>query len=266
MAFEQNASPLMVVFGNEKGGTGKSTLAMHTIVSFLYEGLSVASIDVDGRQGTLSRYIENRASYLKLKNKACPLPQHKRLFKETTPEELQKTIDAFSDFDVIVIDTPGNDTDLSRKAHALADFLITPINDSFIDLDLLVRLEEKKDRPTLSPSTYAEMVWEQRKNKALHSSKPLEWIVVRNRLGHLFTKNKEQIDAVLQQLSKRIGFKLASGFGERVIFRELFLNGLTLLDYASLNKPLTLSHTAARQELRALMSLMPLPQGKRLAS
>ena len=258
--------PYVVVFGNEKGGTGKSTLAMHTIVWFLYEGLSVASIDVDGRQGTLSRYLENRKTYLQTKGSSCPLPEHKRLYKDAHEEELTSSVNSFSSYDLLVIDTPGNDTLLSRKAHALADVLVTPVNDSFIDLDLLVRLEEKNGKPTLLPSTYAETVWEQRKNKAANSTQALEWIVVRNRLSHLFTKNKEQIDDVLQQLSKRIGFKLASGFGERVIFRELFLSGLTLLDYETLQKPLTFSHAAARQELRSLMSFLPISHKKLRAS
>jgi len=263
LASTQFESPIVLVFGNEKGGTGKSTLAMHVLVALLYENYRIASIDVDGRQGTLSRYIENRKFYGDKHQAPLSLPTHTRLFKDELMghEEaaLDKVFELSKDFDFILIDTPGSDTTLSQKAHARADMLITPLNDSFIDLDLLVRLDDKGGTPTLAPSTYAEMVWEQRKQKIQKTEVPMEWVVVKNRLGHLLTKNKEQVDNVLQKLSTRIGFTLASGFGERVIFRELFLKGLTLLDLKHLGHTLTFSHAAARQELRALMNLIPRP-------
>ncbi len=258
----KNSLPFIIVLGNEKGGTGKSTLAMHVIVSLLYDGYCVGSLDLDGRQGTLSRYLDNRKSYNDKNPQAVPCPEHVRIAESHT-QDPQKMLSIMNDSalkmcDVIVIDTPGSHTALSSQAHGLADTLITPINDSFIDLDLLAHVEDKEGTPDLSPSIYAQTVWEERKRKIMQSHSPMEWIVVRNRLGHLFTKNKEKVDSVLEPLSKRIGFKLASGFGERVIFRELFLSGLTLLDLDASEEALTFSHVSARQELRALMNLLPL--------
>lgn len=259
--------PYIIVLGNEKGGTGKSTLAMHLIIQLLYEGFQVGSIDVDGRQGTLSRYIENRKLYMEKGGQQLPLSTHHRLIRsdlldveKAHAEDAQlfeETLRILGATDFIVIDTPGSDTFLSRQAHACADTLITPLNDSFIDLDLLVRLDQSPEH-ILHPSTYAEMVWEQRKQRAARDNQTIDWIVLKNRLGHLFTKNKEQIDQVLNALAKRIGFRLATGFGERVIFRELFLSGLTLLDLEQTGVVVTLSHVAARQELRSLMAMIPL--------
>jgi chromosome partitioning protein len=265
MEIQQSNRPHVIVFGNEKGGTGKSTLAMHLVVQLLYDGYRVGVIDTDGRQGTLSRYIENRKQHTQTTGKQIPLPQHFRVYRnkesqvgqEAEKEVFRKAFQELQDMDYIVIDTPGSDSPLSREAHSWADTLITPINDSFIDLDLLVKLEGALTMTSLKPSVYAEMVWDQRKAKAMKQTISIDWIVVRNRLGHLYTKNKEQIHQILQSLSKRIGFRLASGFGERVIFRELFLSGLTLLDLEGENTPFTLSHAAARQELRSLMSFVP---------
>lgn len=244
-------SPFTIVFGNEKGGTGKSTLAMHLIVFFLREGKKVASIDVDGRQGTLSRYLEKRRTY----DRVIPLPQHKRVENQDA-SAFQEALESFRDAEVLVIDTPGNDTPVSRAAHAQADVLITPLNDSFIDLDVLVKIEKDGDQEKLVPSTYADMVWEQRKKKIAASGRVPKWFVVKNRLGHLFTKNKAHVDDVLEKLSKRVGFTLLSGFGERVIFRELFLRGITLLDLPYTKEGFTLSHATARQELRTLGSVI----------
>ena len=41
---------LTIVFGNAKGGTGKSTLAMHVAVALLNAGLSVATVDLDATE------------------------------------------------------------------------------------------------------------------------------------------------------------------------------------------------------------------------
>ena len=262
MSSHHSNGPLIIVFGNEKGGTGKSTLAMHAITHLLYEGLQVGCIDVDGRQGTLSRYVENRQRYAVDHQSPIPIPELRRIVEpQSTDASLtERALEELSFCDVVVIDSPGNDTALSRQAHSFADILFTPVNDSFVDLDVLVHVDEHEDNTQLTPSIYAEMVWEARKRKLVNQERPTEWIVVRNRLGHLFTKNKENVGYVLNQLSGRIGFKLASGFGERVIFRELFLKGLTLLDLDESQDSLTFSHVAARQELRALMQLVPIPK------
>ncbi|CAO5675045.1 MAG: hypothetical protein HEEMFOPI_01011 [Holosporales bacterium] len=260
--------PYIIVLGNEKGGTGKSTLSMHVITALLRQGFSVGSMDVDARQGTLTRYIENRKNRIQSLGEDLPLPDHRPIFKsqcdtvqEAEQEEKEKidaTLADFQNYDYIVIDTPGSDMHLSRYAHSQADTLITPLNDSFIDLDMLVRLQPDS-LDILKPSTYSEMVWEQKKQKAIRRQGSIDWIVVRNRLSSINSRNKEEVEKVLKALSRRIGYRLASGFGERVIFRELFLNGITLLDLSETRTSLSLSHIAAKQELATLMEMIQIP-------
>lgn len=263
-----NKRPYIIVLGNEKGGTGKSTAAMHIMTSLLRDNFRVASLDIDARQGTLTRYIENRKLRKKNTTEDLPLPEHVAVFRSTLTSQaeaeaedkqnLDQYIQSFMDFDYIVIDTPGSDNYLSRLAHSYADTLITPLNDSFVDLDMLVRVTPESLN-ILRPSTYAEMVWEQKKQRAIRNGQSIDWIVMRNRLSSLYSRNKEEMERVLKALSKRIGFRLIDGFGERVIFRELFLSGLTLLDLRESNTPLSLSHIAAKQELSTLMEMIQLP-------
>lgn len=269
-----NQKPYIIVLGNEKGGTGKSTVAMHIIIHLLRNGRSVGSIDVDARQGTLSRYIENRRIRKENTKEDLSLPDHVPIFRsklESVPaaeaEETSTFGEAFGrlkGYDFIVIDTPGSDTYLSRLAHSYADSLVTPLNDSFIDLDMLVRVNADS-LDILRPSTYSEMVWDQKKHRAMRDNGSIDWIVLRNRLSNLNSRNKEEMERVLSALAKRIGFRLVAGFGERVIFRELFLSGLTLLDMKESNTALTLSHIAAKQELASLMSMIQLPNNTRRA-
>jgi chromosome partitioning protein len=263
-------TPYIIVLGNEKGGTGKSTLSMHLITHLLRLGFSVGSIDVDARQGTLTRYIENRQNTIKTRNLSLPLPDHHPIFKSTKgvmqeaeAEEIQQldsVLNQLHNKDFIVIDTPGSDSFLSRLTHSYADTLITPLNDSFVDLDMLARLDSQTGE-VVRPSTYSEMVWEQKKCRLMRGgSASFDWIVVRNRLSNLNARNKEEMLVALQKLAQRIGFRFASGFGERVIFRSLFLSGLTLLDLKDAGIDISLSHIAARQELRALLQMIRLPQ------
>jgi len=264
----RDQKPYIIVLGNEKGGTGKSTVAMHIIVNLMRQGHSVGTIDVDARQGTLTRYVENRRTRQEKTGENLPLSEHIPIFRSklesVSAAEAEETatfteaLGRLSNHDFVVIDTPGSDTYLSRLAHSHADSLITPLNDSFIDLDMLVRVNADS-LDILRPSTYSEMVWEQKKQRAMRDNGSIDWIVLRNRLSSLNSRNKEEMERVLSALSKRIGFRLVAGFGERVIFRELFLNGLTLLDMKESNTALTLSHVAAKQELASLMSMIQLP-------
>jgi len=265
--------PHILVLGNEKGGSGKSTTGMHLIVALLKRGYRVGSIDLDARQGSLSRLIENRMAYAERSGRPLELPLHRRVFRSEAEvrsaaryEERQavdEALDALAGCHYIVIDTPGSDSYLSRLGHTCADTLITPLNDSFLDLDLLARIDHEGKR-VLAPSLYSEMVWEQRQQRAIAKLAPIDWVVMRNRLSHIDARNKREIGYLLEQLGKRIGFRLAPGFGERVIFRELFPTGLTLLDLrdGELGVPLNMSHVAARQEVRALLQAIGLPPSR----
>lgn len=260
--------PYVIVLGNEKGGTGKSTTAMHIMSALLRLNYRVGSIDVDARQGTLSRYVENRKAYVERTRISLPQSQHQAIYKselrdvdhatKEDQENIDRAIKSFQDMDFIIIDTAGNDTPLSRYAHTHADTLITPINDSFVDLDVLAHINpETLDVSKLS--IYAENVWEQKKQRAIRDRGSIDWIILRNRLSSIQAHNKIKMEKVLGKLAQRLGFRLASGFGERVIFRELFMSGLTLLDLKDTGQNLTLSHLAAKQELRKLMETINLP-------
>lgn len=267
--FRNPARPHVIVLGNEKGGTGKSTIAMHLIVSLLKRGRSVGSIDFDGHQGTLSRYIQNRARVAAATGAELGLSDHRRLqnsFRRTgariEDEETAQAAAAFEDLrakDYIVVDTPGSHGLLSRLAHILADTLVTPLNDSFLDLDVLVRVNLRGEK-IIGPSSYSETVSNARTRRLSLGGPPVDWIVMRNRLAHLNTHNNRQVSRILEELAPRLGFRIVRGFGERVIFRELFSHGLTLLDLPDSSKwwPSRKSHAAACREIWALVDALGL--------
>ena len=253
----------VIVVGNEKGGSGKSTTAMHLIVALLRAGATVGSLDLDARQGTLTRYIDNRATYAKQAEVDLPLPIHRAVpIADDDPHLAEAFATALADLsarcDIIVIDTPGIDSQLSRLGHSFADTLVTPLNDSFVDLDVLAQSIPDTGRPPLGH--YAAMVFDQRKRRAARDGGSIDWVVMRNRLSSLDARNKREIADALEDLARRIGFRLAPGFGERVVFRELFPRGLTLLDLRELTPAdgLTMSHVAARQEVRTLLEAIGL--------
>ncbi|MBN9089575.1 MAG: AAA family ATPase [Reyranella sp.] len=257
----------VLVIGNEKGGSGKSTTALHIAVSLMSDRAKVATIDLDARQGTLTRYIENRAAYLRRKGVELAMPMHAAVMASGDSADEKARFEAALEpavlgTDFVVIDTPGSDTHLSRLAHTWADTLLTPLNDSFIDLDLLARIDPETLK-VVRPSVYAEAVWKQRQIRSMQGARPVDWIVMRNRLSSLAARNKRDMGTVIAALAKRIGFRVAAGLSERVIYRELFLNGLTLLDLkrggGGIGPSLTMSHVAARQEVRDLVAALNLP-------
>jgi chromosome partitioning protein len=260
----------VLVIGNEKGGSGKSTTALHIAVALMSDGARVATLDLDARQGTLSRYVENRAAYARRKGVELSLPVHAAVPASADEADEKARFEAvlepiLASTDFVIIDTPGSDTHLSRLAHTHADTLLTPLNDSFIDLDLLARVDPDTLK-ILRPSIYAEAVWKQRQLRAVQGGRPVDWVVMRNRLSSIAARNKRDMGTVIEALAKRIGFRVAAGLSERVIYKELFLNGLTLLDLkrggqsgGNTGPSLTLSHVAARQEVRDLVAALTLP-------
>lgn len=263
----------VVVVGNQKGGAGKSTVAMHLIVALMRQGRRTGVIDLDIRQRSLTRYIENRARWIAARGAKLPLPQvlelsesrERQLDAAEAEEEsaLRAAVRRLSETcDFIVIDSPGGDSYLARAAHAYADTLVTPLNDSFVDFDLLGDIDAH-NAEIVRPSIYSEMVWDSRKKKALAARTPIDWVVLRNRTAtsKIEAKNKQKVGQALSTLSARIGFRMAPGLSERVIYRELFPQGLTLLDLDAgiVEGDMKMGHLAARQELRDLFITLKLP-------
>lgn len=252
----------IVVFGNEKGGTGKSTLAMHVVAGLLQQGVSVGTLDLDARQGTLSRYVANRRrTAARETGVAIPLPDHLAVMPDQDAAVVTDALARLAGNAVIVVDTPGHDSPLSQVGHTYADILVTPINDSLVDFDVLAVVDPEK-LSVARPSHYSERVWKAKQLRAKRDGGSIDWVVVRNRLGQLDARNKRQVAKLTAELARRIGFRVADGIHERVIYRELFLEGLTAEDLAVLSHRRTaaMSHIAARQEMRALMAALGLPE------
>jgi chromosome partitioning protein len=258
----------LIVVGNEKGGAGKTTVTVHLTVALLYLGFKVASIDTDIRQASLTKYLENRKNTTSSTKIKIPNPKHYRIapskrqsineINNDESDQLTKILSQEHSLkDFIIIDTPGVNNYLSTLAHSFADIIVTPINDSFFDMNVLA--EVNSDNFDINkPGIYSQMIWDQKINKAKRDGKTINWIVMRNRLHSLDSNNKRNIEKVLAALGERVGCKVASGFGERVIFRELFLKGLTLLDLKNKKTPVsfTTSHLAARHELINLLEAL----------
>ena len=285
MLLEPNRAPMsahVVVLGNEKGGSGKSTTAMHVAIALTLMGQRVATIDLDSRQKSFTRYIDNRRAWARQARLKLKLPVHFCVARGTTLKLDENESIEFAGFaeavsavershDFIVVDTPGTDSYLTRLAHSMADTLITPLNDSFVDLDVIGTV----DATTYSvsgESHYALMVRNARRQRRLIDGTRMDWIVVRNRLSILGSRNKRLVGQGLGELAARLGFRCAEGLAERVIYRELFPRGLTALD--NLDEPTLgtkpgLTHAVARLEVMSLVEALRLPldaRGKRRAA
>ena len=249
--------PHFIVFANEKGGTGKSTTAVHTAVALAASGHRVAALDLDSRQRTMTRYLENRDATMRRLSAELPHARYEVL-EEQTEEALEAAVARLAgDADVVVIDTPGRDDAIARAAILKADTLVTPMNDSFVDLDLIGQVHPENFKVT-KPSFYAELIWNSRTQRAKATGRSVDWVVLRNRLQHIESHNLRRVGAALDELAKRVGFRVIPGLGERVIYRELFPKGLTLLDLQQLGE-VGITHIAARQELREMISGLGIP-------
>jgi chromosome partitioning protein len=262
----------VVVLGNEKGGSGKSTTAMHVAAALMNAGQRVATIDLDSRQKTLTHYIEHRRSWAELACATLTIPTHFCIGRGATLKLDENEAIEFAGFaeavasvqqshDFVVVDTPGNDSYLMRLAHSMADTLITPLNDSFVDFDVLGRVDPAT-YAVIGESHYAEMVRDARRQRRQIDGARIDWVVVRNRLSVLDSRNKRLVGEGLNELSAQLGFRCADGLAERTIYREFFPRGLTAVDAVNENTvgigP-SLIDLAARQEVEALIDALKLP-------
>lgn len=259
----------VIVIGNEKGGAGKSTIAIHMTTALMHAGARVAVVDLDLRQQSLNRFFDNRRKWMASSGAVLPVPVTPsgeageilvRALVEDRVARFEDVMSQASDLvDFILVDTPGADTTLSRKAHQSADVIITPLNDSFVDFDMLGQVDPVTLELT-KPSLYSESVWEARKIRASATRRMTDWLVLRNRLATTEARNRKRLEERISALSRRVGFRIGPGLRDRVIYRELFPFGLTVADLSPGVRPVpvSLSHVAARQELRALMTAVGL--------
>ena len=266
----------VVVLGNEKGGSGKSTTAMHVAVALMNMGQRVATIDLDSRQKSFTHYIDHRRTWAARAGLPLKVPVHfciargdKLRLDENEAIEFGGLVEAVASVershDFIVVDTPGTDAYLMRLAHSMADTLITPLNDSFVDFDVLGTVDPLTFEVT-GESHYAEMVRDARRQRRAVDGGQMDWIVVRNRLSMLGSRNKRLIGEGLTHLGSRLGFRSADGFAERLVYREFFPRGLTAIDNideATLGTRPSLAHVTARDEVMALIAALKLPLDER---
>src|SRR5262245_18055058 len=273
-----SASAHVIVVGNEKGGTGKSTIAMHLAVALIGLGQRVATIDLDSRQQSLTHYVENRRAWAKRSHGDLKVPEHfciciargaTRRQEDNEALEFASLADAVAASehaqDFVVIDTAGTDNHLNRLAHALADTLITPLNDSYVDLDVLGSVHPVTGEVTRE-NHYADMGRGARLERRMVDRAGLDWVVMRNRLSLVGSRHRERVATALSELAMRIGFRTADGLAERLLYREFFPRGLTavdLLDEDTLGGPPTHAHEAARQEVMGLITALKLPLDER---
>lgn len=262
----------IIAVGNEKGGSGKSTTALHLAVYLLHQGYRVGTMDVDSRQQTLTRYIRNRRMTMDRTGREVPMPKHLHVptawgdsiaeNQVAEREILGRRLDSLRDqVDFIIIDTPGFDCSLARMAHGLADTVVTPLNDSMIDLDVLARVDDVSGEP-IQMSPYSRNVQKARADRLARTGKSSDWVLVRNRISSIGSRNTSQVQQTIEQVAEKLGCRVADGIAERVIFRSLFTLGMTVfdpIDAQLLGSAPSISHVNARQEYRSLVSALWLP-------
>lgn len=263
----------IIAVGNEKGGSGKSTTSLHLAVYLMHQGYRVGTVDVDSRQQTLTRYIRNRRATIANTGRDVPLPKHLYIptaWGDSIAENQRAELEIFSrsieglreEVDYIVIDTPGFDCNLTRLAHGFADTLVTPLNDSMIDLDVLARIDDVSGEP-IQTSPYSRNVQRARADRLARTGKGTDWVLVRNRISNLGSRNTSQVQSTIERVAAGLACRVADGIAERVIFRSLFPVGMTVFDPLEadlMGGTPSMSHVNARQEYRNLVSALHLPE------
>jgi chromosome partitioning protein len=265
------SAPHVIVVGSGKGGSGKTTLAMHVVVYLLKAGQRIGTLDLDSDQRGLTRYIENRERWARHRQVDLALPWHKYIGSargERTDEiearelaQLQEAIASMeASCDFLVIDLPSHDNYLMGVAHLIADTVLTPLQDSFLDLGALGLVDPLTHEVTHA-GHYAATVRAARRLRRQFDPAVVDWIVILNR-----SCDPPLVRSCVHDLALQIGFKEAGGCAERAAYRQLFALGLTAfdaLDEAALGTCPSESHLAAEREMRALMENLRLPVSQR---
>ena len=123
----------IIVFGGQKGGTGKSTLAWNIGAERAGQGRKVLMVDTD-EQLTLAKWAKRRKEKKTEPRIACV-----SMYGETVGEELK---DQAANYDDIVVDCHGGMTPELVSALTVADKLIAPTRTGRADLDTFAKVNE----------------------------------------------------------------------------------------------------------------------------
>ena len=247
----------IIVFANEKGGVGKSTTAFHTCIALCNAGESVAALDVDLRQLTLHRALWARQESERDFGVSLPTPEQIMLVQQNENELETKLQMARIHHSFIIIDVGGHDSPIARRAIFMADTIVTPVNDSFIDLDMLGRIDPRTgDLKILG--NFARLVEHLKEPGVALRPKALDWVVLQNRSRNFATRNERKVLEALEKIAPVAGFRLVPGLRERVTYRELFPMGLTLFDLEAI-PGLGKLQPNAREEIWAMLRALNLP-------
>ena len=247
----------VIVFANEKGGVGKSTFAFHSGMALCNAGHKVAAIDLDSRQQTLTRALENREGTARRLKIELPRPKSVTLRHQTGASLNQEIARIGWDADYILIDAPGHDSPMARLAIAMADTLVTPVNGSFVDLDLLGQFDPVSMKLKRF-GNFSKLVQEMREVRHYQGNPPVDWVVAQNRQRKSGTANQSRVKQALNELAPKAGFRLVDGLGERVAYRELFLLGMTVFDLKFI-PDFARAQPEAKAELDKMVSALQLP-------
>jgi chromosome partitioning protein len=246
----------IIVFANEKGGVGKSTTAFHICVALCNAGHKVAALDIDLRQLTLDRALNARMDSAREYGVDLLGPRQILLAQSTEAELETKIRMAQIECAFIIIDVGGHDSAIARRAIFMADTIVTPVNDSFIDLDMLGRIDPRTgELKTLG--AFARLVEHLKEPGLALRARPLDWVVMQNRARGMTTKNERKFIDALNAIAPVAGFRLIPGLRERVVYRELFPIGLTLFDLGMIPN-LGRAQPAAQKEIAQMIDALNL--------
>jgi chromosome partitioning protein len=247
----------VITFANEKGGVGKSTLAFHCAVTLAHRGMKVLVVDCDRRQQSLHRFLDARDGTARALKIALPRPSHVVLDKQSGALLAQEIERLGRGCDVVLIDLAGQDSPTARRAIALADTVVTPVNCSPTDLDALGRVNPVTRR-FQQAGPFAEIVAALRSERMARGQPGFDWVVAKNRVRHCERRLLAAVDANLATISRHLGFRTIEGLTERVAYRELLAFGLTQFDLR-LIPDLGAARSANLRELRAMVEGLHLP-------